>query len=97
MTPSAQCREALAKGTAVREANAEVKRAVKASRTTLAQALGTDSAQSLQVWTLLLSVPKIGLVKATHAINRLGISPRKRVGSMSARQKAALVEWVEGR
>ena len=46
--------------------------------------------RSMRVEDLLLAIPRIGGAKVDRIMWRAGVSPRKRVGGLSARQRKAL-------
>jgi S13-like protein len=97
-TPSRSLKQrmdALEKGTAIRMANAQIKREMKVRHLDLSGAIKHPSVGSLKVLTLLQYVPGVGRVKALKILGVLGISPAKRVDGLSARQREMLVAWAQ--
>ena len=84
-----------------RRARAEVKRAVHARERTALQVAETawehpgSPEASLRVTELLDAIPGIGARRAERTLERLEISPRKRVGGLGARQRERLREWLD--
>ena len=83
-----------------RRARAAVKRAIQTGeRTPLSVAreawhdTGTPAA-GLRITEFLGSIAGIGVVKIPRILDRLGISPRKRLGALGARQAEALRSWL---
>lgn len=91
-----QRREALALAVESRRRMARVKAAVKRGRIPLRVALGMEAAQPIRALDMIASVPGCGRKGAAAVAERLGISPRRRVRGLGARQRAALAEWAEG-
>ncbi len=86
-----------------RRARATLKRAIKtAERTPLSVAHeGWESPKSpaagLRIAEFLGSISGIGSVKIPRILDSLGISPRKRLGALGARQVEALTAWLLAR
>lgn len=86
-----------------RRARATVKRAIESGATTPLVAARrawrqADSAEaSLRVTEFLGSIAGIGAVKIPRILTELGISPRKRLGGLGARQIETLSEWLRAR
>ena len=95
----AQRLEALAHANEVRSARAGLKRDLKAGRTHAVNVLADppEYVETMKILDLLLAAPKWGQVKAMYALRRCAISPSKTVGGLSARQRAALINWMRGR
>ena len=55
-----------------------------------------DWAESWVVWDLLQALPKFGRVKVSKLLTAHGVSHKKRVGGLSARQRRALQEALVG-
>ena len=84
-----------------RRARAEVKRAVRARERTALQVAEhawdhPDSTEAgLRVTELLDAIPGIGRHRMERVLERLEISPRKRVGGLGSRQRERLREWLD--
>ncbi|MFC7430308.1 MULTISPECIES: guanylate kinase [unclassified Agrococcus] len=84
-----------------RRARAEVKRAVHARERTALQVAEhawehPDSVEAgIRVPELLDAIPGIGKHRAERALERLEISPRKRVGGLGSRQRERLRAWLD--
>ena len=88
---------------AARRARATVKQDVASRRRTpldVASAAWRDSETpegGLRVRELLTSIPGLGPARADRTLERLGISPRKRLGGLGARQRERLGDFLESR
>lgn len=85
--------EALKRANNIRTRRAQLKRDLKAGKTTI-DALLLDSpeyVQTAKVFDMLLAVPKYGRVKANRVLNQCRISPSKTIGGLSERQREELV------
>jgi len=88
---------------AARRARAAVKAAVESGERTALDVAETawrdaDSPEaSLRVTELLMSIPGIGRVRAERILDELGISERKRVGGLGARQRPRLRAFLRAR
>ncbi len=93
LTPE-QRAAALAKATAARRARADLKVALKKHQTTLSQILKdgeTDEAiGKMRVLAVLEALPGVGKIKAARIIERLEISPSRRVQGLGVKQRQAL-------
>lgn len=84
-----------------RRARAEVKRAVHARERTALQVAEhawdhPDSVEAgLRVTELVDAIPGIGRHRMERVLERLEISPRKRVGGLGSRQRERLREWLD--
>ena len=78
---------ALARANEVRFARARVKRALKAGRITLAQALDRDAVQSMRVMDLLACQHRWGPVRARKLLRAAGCSERLLVEQLTERQR----------
>jgi hypothetical protein len=89
---------ALRQANQVRGLRAKVKRDLREGTVRLEQILATgpDDLATAEVFDLLVAVPKIGPVKASHLLTIARISPSKTVGALSARQRARLIELLSG-
>lgn len=93
-------REALAKAAEARKARAELKQRLKAGDVDLADVL--DRARSdetvgrTKVADVLESLPKVGKVRARKIMERLDISPSRRLRGLGANQRARLLDEFSG-
>lgn len=94
-TTTPQPLTALARANTVRIEAAEIKRELRAGQIELGEALDDPRAASLTVTTALLTQHRIGLQKAGTIINRLMMSPNRRVSQLTAHQKAQLAAEVQ--
>lgn len=87
---------ALAKAAAARRSRAELKVALKASETTLADLLDSgDSDEAIgkmKVVAVLEAMPGVGKVRAQKLMETLEISPARRVRGLGAKQREALLK-----
>jgi hypothetical protein len=94
LTPE-QRSAALEKAAQARKARAEVKEQLKKSDETLESVLAkADSSEvigKMKVSAVLEALPGVGKVRATKIMERLEISPTRRVRGLGAKQRAALV------
>ena len=100
LTPE-QRAAALEKAAAARRARADLKARLKTSGTSLADVLrsgDTDEAiGKMKVEALLEALPGVGKVRAQRIMERLEISPSRRVRGLGAKQREALQrEFGEG-
>lgn len=88
--------DALAKGNTVRTRRKTLKRDVKAGKLSAKVVLANppEYAETMKVIDLLLSIPKIGQVKADKVLRQARISPSKTLGGLSERQRNELVYLV---
>ncbi len=85
--------DALARANDIRTRRAQLKRDLKAGRTSI-HALLEDPPEFLEtakVFDMLLAVPKYGRVKANKVLTTCRISPSKTIGGLSERQRNELV------
>ena len=105
ITPSAPERsyvqriDALEKANTIRTRRAVLKRDLKAGRQRIEEMLlaPPDWLGSMKVADLLGAVPKYGRVKVNRLLHVTKISPSKRVGGLSDRQRRELVAWMRRR
>jgi hypothetical protein len=94
LTPE-QRSAALEKAAQARKARAEVKEQLKRSDETLesvlAKADGSEIIGKMKVSAVLEALPGVGKVRATKLMERLDISPTRRVRGLGAKQRAALI------
>lgn len=93
LTPE-QRSAALAKAAEARKARAEVKARLKSSATTLQQVLADgdhdDVVGKMKVSAVLEALPGVGKVRAQRIMEKLEISPSRRVRGLGAKQREAL-------
>jgi hypothetical protein len=58
-------------------------------------ALASPGLETAKVFDMVLAVPKVGRVKATKILNSCRVSPSKRFGGPSERQRAELAERLD--
>jgi hypothetical protein len=99
LTPE-QRAAALEKAAAARKARAELKVRLKSSGTSLDDVLrdgDTDEViGKMKVVAVLEAMPKVGKVRAQQIMERLEISPSRRVRGLGAKQREALVKEFSG-
>ena len=87
-------REALAKAAEARRQRAELKGELKTGETTLEGLLdraGDKVVGSMKVSDVLESMPGVGPVRAQKIMDRLAISPSRRVRGLGEKQKQSLI------
>jgi hypothetical protein len=87
---------ALDRANETRTYRANLKRDIKAARVNIVDIL-TDppqKAETMHVFDLLLSVPKLGRVKVDRLLRQCRISPSKTLGGMSQRQRDEIVFFL---
>lgn len=93
LTPE-QRASALEKAAAARRARAALKVALKSSGTTLADVLETGETDEvvgkMKVVAVLEAMPGVGKVRASQIMERLEISPTRRVRGLGVKQREAL-------
>lgn len=91
LTPE-QRANALAKAAEARRARADLKARLKSSDTTLPDVLAdnNDVVGKMKVSAVLEALPGVGKVRAQRIMERLEISPTRRVRGLGAKQRAAL-------
>lgn len=96
-----QRRAALEKAAVVRRERAAVKNRLKHSGASLAEVLQAGQRDEvvgkMRVLDLLQSMPGLGKVRARNLMERIGISPTRRVRGLGANQVAALEREFEHR
>jgi hypothetical protein len=93
----AQRMDALQLANAVRTRRADTKKAIARGELGAGEVLGLIAEppawmETMLVFDLLLSVPKVGRVKANKVLRDLRISPSRTLGGISERQRGELVE-----
>ncbi len=91
----------LAKAAAARRSRAELKVALKSSGTSLSDVLATGATDGavgkMKVVAVLRAMPGVGKVRAERIMERLEISPSRRVRGLGVKQREALQrEFSEG-
>lgn len=88
---------ALERANDVRHYRAELKRDLYARRRDVRWILAAPPSEvlTMRVFDLLLAVPKCGRVKVNKILNAVKIAPSKKVGGLTDRQRAELVERLE--
>jgi hypothetical protein len=93
LTPE-QRAAALEKAAAARKARAEVKERLKRSGTSISEVLNAgendDIIGKMRVSAVLESMPGVGKARAAKIMERLEISPTRRVRGLGAKQRTAL-------
>lgn len=82
--------DALQKANEVRTGKSEIKAQLKARTLLPLDALNSEWGGFLKVEELLLAIPKIGRSKARKIMAEVQVSPLRKVGSLSERQRKAL-------
>ena len=92
----AQRKDALKKANEIRSRRARLKRDLKGGRVKIDGLLlrPPEYLQTAKVFDLLLSVPKLGRVKANRALTHCRISPSKTIGGLSERQRHELASYL---
>jgi hypothetical protein len=85
--------EALQRANQIRTRRAQLKRDLRAGRSSVHQLLlePPDWVETAKVFDMLLAVPKYGRVKVNKILQQCRISPSKTIGGLSERQRAELV------
>ncbi|HWC27152.1 MAG TPA: integration host factor, actinobacterial type [Solirubrobacteraceae bacterium] len=91
--------DALTRANHVRSERAQLKKDLKAGRTSIHTLLlePPDYIKTAKVFDLLLAVPKYGRVKVNKVLAQCRISPSKTIGGLSERQRAELVRLLPRR
>jgi hypothetical protein len=91
--------DALNRANTIRTQRAQLKRDLKAQRTSIHQLLlePPGFVETMKVFDALLAVPKYGRVKANKVLVWCRISPSKTIGGLSQRQRAELVSMLRTR
>lgn len=88
-----QRQAALVEANRIRTRRARFKLDLKAGRASIADVLidPPEWARSWQVFDVLMAVPQYGRVRAGAVLKRVGVSPSKRLGGLTVRQRRELV------
>ncbi len=99
LTPE-QRAAALAKAAQARRARAELKTKLKHSGTSLAEVLTSGETNEvvgkMKVSAVLEAMPGVGKVRAARIMDKVGISPTRRVRGLGTNQRAALEREFAG-
>jgi len=97
LTPE-QRSAALEKAAAARKVRAELKVRLKASGTTLDDVLADQDevVAKMKVVAVLEAMPGVGKIRAQRIMERLEISPSRRVRGLGSKQREALVKEFSG-
>lgn len=89
----AQRFDALARANHIRLTRAQIKREVKRGERRIDGLLREppEELESMKVFDLLMTAPKVGRVKANKMLMRTRIAPSKQVGGLSERQRGELL------
>ena len=89
--------DALKRANNIRTARAQLKRDLKAGRTTITEVLDEPPEYLLtaKVFDMLLAIPKYGRVKTNRILKQCKVSPAKTIGGLSARQRQELVSLLQ--
>jgi hypothetical protein len=92
-----QRRQALERANAVRAARAKLKRDLAAGRADLAPLVlnPPEFVTSAKVVDLLVSLPKIGPVRAHRILSQARIAPTKTLGGLTGRQRGELLNLIQ--
>lgn len=87
---------ALGRANEIRTYRANLKRELKAGRVSIVKLMSDppEELETMKIFDLLLSVPKMGRVKANKVISQCRISPSKTLGGMSSRQRDELISFL---
>jgi hypothetical protein len=88
--------DALQRANQIRTRRAQLKRDLKAGRTSIHDLLRNppDYLETAKVFDMLLAVPKYGRVKVNKILVTCRISPSKTIGGLSERQRNELVSML---
>lgn len=87
-----QRREALRKAMWARQRRAQLKANMKGGKIGVKAALEHPDAQRMKVLEFLAAMPGFGKTRARAVMDRIGISPRRRVQGLGIRQKLAIID-----
>ncbi len=93
-------RAALQKAAEARRVRAELKQQLKSGQINLAEALrradGDETIGKTKVSAVLEALPKVGKVRARKLMERLDISPSRRLRGLGTNQRAKLLQAFDG-
>lgn len=94
-----QCVEALRRANEVRSANGLLKRAIRAGSVSAADVLLNPpvEALSMPIAALLMAVPRFGEARVSRLLRPLHISPQRRIGRLTERERQVLAAAVDGK
>ena len=87
--------EALRRACEARRERAQIRADLRLKQISFAQAMAYEPAQRIRVFDLIRAVPGYGHARAEQLMEQLGISPVKRVGGLTERQRADLLVHFE--
>lgn len=95
----AQRMDALQNANRIRSYRADLKRDLKAGRKNIYDLLfdPPEDLETMKVFDLMMSVPKMGRVKVNKLLVQCRISPSKHIGGMSERQRTELLSLLRRR
>ena len=83
--------ENLMRAQAARKERGDYKKALKAGKHTIEEALDAPIMQKCRVFDLLKSMPGVGKAVADAIMGEIGIDPKRRVKGLGAQQRKALI------
>lgn len=91
--------EALDKANEIRGYRAQLKRDLKSGRANVLDVLlePPEMLDTMKIFDLLISTPKRGRIKVNQLLGQCRISPSKRIGGLSQRQRSELVSMLRSR
>lgn len=94
-----QRRDALDRANEIRTYRADLKRDLKAGHGTVIDVVrdSPDETETMKIFDLLMSAPKMGRVKVNRILNQCRISPSKTVGGLSDRQREEIISYLRRR
>ena len=87
-----QRRENLRRAMDMRTRRAGLKMLMKLGGITVAEALEAEAAQNMRVYDFLTVLPGVGTHRAYRTMERIGISPTRRVRGLGCRQRREIVK-----
>ena len=90
-----QREDALRRAAEARRERAQIRADLRLRQISFAQALAYEPAQRIRVFDLVRAMPGYGNKRASDLLERIGISPVKRVGGLTERQRADLLACFE--
>lgn len=87
---------ALARANEIRSRRAQLKRDLKAGRTSIESLLldPPEYIETAKVFDILLTIPKYGRVKVSKLLSHCRIAPSKTIGGLSERQRRELISLL---
>ena len=87
-----QRRENLRRAMDMRTRRAELKMLMKLGGITVAEALEAEAAQNMRVYDFLTALPGVGTARAYRTMERIRISPTRRVRGLGCRQRREIAK-----